>query len=145
MAVRPSIGLRAVLLSAMRDALSDAEIRIYSGAVPANSTEAIGSATLLCTVKRNGNAPLIFTENEPAVMSKPTEDVWTGDNINSSVATFYRLVNSEDDDAFSEDAVRLQGTVGVVGADLNLDTTLFTAGVPTPVRSYLVTVLAGTN
>ena len=123
MAIKMSTGLRNQMLSgdsfkAIFDAGS--EIRIYGGAVPPSADNSIGAATLLCTIKNGASGITFDTAATNAILQKNPSEVWEGDNVATGAATFYRHVLTADDDASSSTAPRYQGTVAVVGADINL-------------------------
>lgn len=131
MPIRMSTGLRNALLSggslkATFDAGS--EIRIFSGAIPASADDGIGSATLLCTI-RNGASGITFAPAAAAgVLEKNPSETWSGTNVASGVATFYRHVLTGDANSASSSAPRYQGTVATVGADMNLTSASLTSG-----------------
>lgn len=136
-----SSGLRAVLLktNGFKEAMDGAEFRIYAGTEPDHPDDSIGSATLLVTVK-NGSSGITFNDAVPGILSKPAGETWLGTNAASGTATFYRLVQAGDTGAASSTAVRVQGSVGVVGSDLNLDDTSLALGAPQSITSYNVSV-----
>lgn len=138
-----SPGLQGQLLQAggFKEVMDGAEIRIYAGLVPALAGDSIGAATLLCTVK-NGASGVTFDSNTPGVLLKPAAETWQGTNVASGTPSFYRLVQPADTGAASTAAPRVQGTVGVVGADLNISAGALVSGAPQSISYYAVTLLA---
>lgn len=123
MAISMSTGLRNELLAG--DSLKGifdpgSEIRIYGGTVPASANDAIGSATLLCTIKNGASGVTFAAAAVNGVLEKNSTETWTGTVGTSGTATFYRHVLTADTDAASTTAPRYQGTVAVAGADMNL-------------------------
>lgn len=138
-----STGLLDALLTTggIKETLDDSEFRIYTGIEPESADDSIGSATLLTTIK-NGASGITFSTATPGVLTKPVAETWQGTNAASGTATWYRLVKADDTGAASTSAVRMQGTVGVIGADLNLASTALVSGAPQAIDNYVVTVLA---
>ena len=123
MAIKMSTGLRNEMLSGdSLKAIFDAgsEIRIYSGTIPSSADDGIGSATLLCTITNGASGITFDAAATGAILQKNPSEVWDGDNVATGAATFYRHVLTADDDASNSTAPRYQGTVAVVGADMNL-------------------------
>lgn len=141
-----STGLRNALLgvSSLATALANSEIRIYAGTPPASANASIGSATLLCviTVGGTGTGLTFETPAVDGVLVKNSAEVWEGENVASGVATFFRHVLQADDGSSSTTAVRIQGTVGLVGADLNLSSTNLTAAAMQSIDYYAVALPA---
>lgn len=147
MAIKMSTGLRNEMLSGdSLKAIFDAgsEIRIYSGAIPPSADNSIGAATLLCTIK-NGSSGITFdTAAVNGILVKNPSETWQG-TVESAAgagmnATFYRHVLTDDDDAVSATAPRYQGTVAVVGADMNLTNTLLAASAVQGLDYHAVTI-----
>ena len=60
----------------------------------------------------------------------------------SGTPSFYRLVKPADADAASTSDARVQGSVGVVGADLNISAGTLVSGAPQSISYYAVSLLA---
>lgn len=142
--INSSTGLRASMLAGpgVKPTLDGGEIRIYSGIRPAAADDSLGAAVLLCTVLLNGTDGVVFSDSTAGILAKPAGATWTGNNVASGTATFFRIVQSADTGAASTSAPRLQGTVGVVAADLNLDTVALISGLPTPISSFNIGIYA---
>lgn len=142
--INSSTGLRSSMLAGpgVKPTLDGGEIRIYSGIRPATADDSLGAAVLLCTVRLNGTHGIAFDDSTTGILVKPTGAEWTGDNVASGTATFFRIVQSADTGAASTSAPRIQGAVGVVAADLNLDTVALISGLPTPVASFNIGIYA---
>ena len=97
---------------------------IYSGSVPGVNVAVGGGNDLLA------NLPLSATFAPAPSAGELTADPITPTNAAiTGTATFFRLVTSGG-------TVQAQGTVGTVGADLNLDSTSLVAGVSVNVTSF---------
>lgn len=140
--VNSSTGLRVLMLDAVKTALDGAQIEIYGGIRPEAADDSMGAAVLLCTVLLGGTDGLVFDDATPGLLVKPSGATWTGDNVATGTATHFRLVLPDDTGAASTTAPRLQGSVGVVGADLNLDTVSLVSGLPTPINSFNIGIYA---
>ncbi len=136
MALKESTGFRNSILvtGSTRAALNLGFIDIYSGTVPATADSAIGAAVKLCRVSNASTATGLTFEATATggVLLKASGEVWSGVNIATGVASFYRYVAAGDTGAESTSEVRLQGLVAVAGADMNMsDTTLISAATHT--------------
>lgn len=137
-----STGLRNYMLGtgALKTALNLGFIKIYSGAVPTSADEAIAAGnTLLCTISVNSTGTGI-TMASPAsgVITKNTSEAWSGVNAASGAASFFRHVGSTDDGTLSTTQPRIQGTVGLAGADLNLSSVALVSGATQTIDYYTI-------
>jgi len=117
---------------------SNWKLMIYGGTVPATADAALGGATLLCTVANGGSAITMDTAASGGVLSKNTGETWSGVNAATGTATFFRFQKTADDGLASTVEPRIQGTVGVGGADLNLASVAFTSGATSTVNVFTV-------
>lgn len=142
MALMISTGLASGIAgtNSLKNLMDGGEIRLYSGAVPASADAAIGSATLLVTIKKDGLDPLALTADGPAVR-RPTGDTWKGTPVATGAATFFRHVQAADTDGASTSDVRIQGTVGLsIASNLALIDVNFTSGVERTLSAYSVSI-----
>lgn len=139
-----STGLRNSMLStgSLKAALAGGEIRIYSGAPPADADAAV-TGTLLCTVKNAGAGINFDTAAAGGILAKAPGETWSGVNAASGTAGYFRHVLAADTGAVSTSAVRIQGTIATAGADLNISSTALTSGATQAIAGYSVTVAAG--
>lgn len=142
MAIKASTGLRNGVLASgsVKSQLDSGFIKLYAGAAPASADDAIGAATLLCTISVNSTGTGVKFDAAAAngVLAKAPAEVWSGVNVATGTATFYRHVAAADDGAASTTAPRVQGTIGTAGADLNLSSANLTAGATQTVDYYSV-------
>jgi len=120
----------------VKSSLDGGEVRIYGGIRPESADDGIGAATLLCTANLGGSSGITLDDSTPGLLKIPDGDNWVGSNAATGTATFFRVCQSADTGAASTSAPRIQGSVGVVGADLNLDTVSLVSGLETPIRSF---------
>ena len=144
MALKSSTGLKNAVLatSSFKAALNGGKVRIFAGALPADA-DAAETGTLLCEVSLNGTATgLTFAAAAAAgTISKAAAEVWSGTNVATGTATHYRFVAPGDTGSLSTSEARLQGTVGLIGADLNISNTNLTSGAPQTIDYYTATLL----
>lgn len=140
MALKTSTGLRNQLLdtASLRDILDLGFIKIYAGTVPATADDAIGSATLLTTISNDSTATglTMAAEAIDGVLFKEDTETWSGVNVAGGSATFYRHVAAGDTGALSATQARIQGTIAVAGADMNLTSTTLSNGATQTIDYY---------
>jgi hypothetical protein len=141
MAIKNSTGLRNAMLAtgSAKAALDGGRINIYAGAAPATADDAVGGATLLCAITLNstGTGILFDTAAVNGVLAKKPSETWSGSIVATGTATWYRHVAAADDGTLSTTAPRLQGTVALIGADLNIDPN-FISGEPKVIEHYVI-------
>lgn len=144
MSIKVSTGLRNAVLatSSLKSALSNGVLRIYAGAEPGSADAAVNGATLLCEIFSDGTAAGINLANaaENGSISKAPGEAWSGSHIANGTATWFRHVTLADDGTASTAAMRIQGSVGVSGADLNLSSVAFTESTPQNIDYYTLTL-----
>lgn len=135
MSLLVSTGLRNALLDtgSLKAQLADGFIKIYSCAavdVPATADAAItGSHTLLVTIYGDGiSAGLNLGTAASGAIGKDASETWSGTVVATGNATFFRFVAAGDTGVSSTTEKRLQGRVGVSGAELNISSLGLTSG-----------------
>lgn len=145
MSLKLSTGLRNKLLDtgSLKSIFAAGFIKIYSGSAPADADAAV-TGTLLCTISISGGGTGINFDTAAvgSVLSKLSSETWSGTNAATGTATYYRHVAAGDDGTSSTTQARIQGTVGVVGADMNLSSVSLVSGNPQTVDYYSVTLPA---
>ena len=139
-----STGLRNAILASgsLKATLDGGEIRIYSGSPPVDADAAV-TGTLLCTVKHDGEGINFAASAAGGILSKDATETWSGVNAATGTAGYFRHVLSADAGGVSTTAPRIQGTIAVAGADLNISSTALTSGATQAIAGYSVTVAAG--
>lgn len=141
--MKASTGLRNKLLDTnpLKSILASGFIKIYSGTAPADADTAIsGGNTLLCTISVSGGGGGISfaTTASNGTLAKASAEIWQGTNATSGTASFYRHVAPGDTAVTSTTESRLQGTIGLAGADMNLSSVSLSAGATQTVDYYVV-------
>jgi len=141
MAIKTSTGLRNAMLAtgSAKAALDGGRINIYAGAAPATADAAVGGATLLCAITLNstGTGILFDTAAVNGVLAKKPSETWSGAIAATGTAAWYRHVAAADDGTLSTTAPRLQGTVALIDADLNIDPN-FISGQTKVIEHYVI-------
>jgi hypothetical protein len=147
MTIQTSTGLRSKMLdtSPLKTLLAAGFIKIYAGTIPATADADIGAATLLATIYSNGSSAGINFDTAAAagVLAKAPGETWdnhTSGNVASGTATFYRHVPASNTTTLSTTEARIQGIVGVAGADLNLTSTTLSSGATQIIDYYSVSL-----
>lgn len=142
MTLKVSTGLRNGMLDSgsVKDQMDGGRINIYAGAVPASADDALGGATLLSviTVNSTGTGINFDTAAVGDTLSKAPSEVWSGVNVASGIATFYRHVADGDTAALSATEPRIQGEIGVVGKELNLSSVNLSNGATQTIDFYAI-------
>ena len=123
--MRFSTGLRNHILASgsLRAALNGGVINMYSGTAPASADGASpAAATLLVPISDNGGGGGLTFESAAAsgLLQKSASQVWKGTVAQSGLATWFRFVSGADTGTSSPTETRVQGTVGVGGADMQI-------------------------
>ena len=142
MAIKASTGLRNGLLNStgLTAALDGGFINIYSGAPPADA-DAAATGTLLCVISEGGGGTgLHFDAPADGILPKDSTQVWSGTNLATGVAGYYRHVAPSDTGGLSVTQPRLQGAIGLAGYDMNLSGTSLTSGATQTMDFYTVSL-----
>lgn len=144
--MKRSTGLRNYMLAtgSFKQAIDSSIINIYSGVEPATADDALGSAVLLCTISLEGTGTGVTLATVPSAgtLTKNPSEVWTGDVLVSGQASFFRMQKPADAGSSSVSAVRLQGTVGLIGADLNFNTINLVSGNARRINNFVAAIPA---
>lgn len=144
MTIMISTGLRNALLDTadMKTTMENGFIKIYAGTVPSTADASIGSATLLVTISDNSGVGGLDFEAAASggILSKSSSQTWSGTNAASGTAAFYRFVTAADDGTLSTTQERIQGSVGLVGEDLNLSSTSLTSSATQTIDYFSIAI-----
>lgn len=145
--MKRSTGFRNHILAvgSAKQALDGKVIRVYAGTEPASADAAIGSATLLVEISSGGDGTGVTMASSAAggQLTKNPSETWVGTIENSGTASFFRMEAHADTGGASTSAIRLQGTVGLDGADLNFSTLYLEEEDDRQIRYFTVSVSAG--
>jgi len=121
----------------LKDVLKDGKILVYSGAQP-SSPDAAVTGTLLLEITVDGGAFVhgafgngLEFENDPldGELEKASGETWKGTAVATGTAGWFRFVgNPTDAGAISTTLPRVDGNIGISGADLNIPNTSIVTG-----------------
>lgn len=141
MTIKISTGLSNKLLDtgSLKATLAAGFLKIYTGSAPADA-DAAATGTLLCTISINSSGTGINFDTAAAagVLAKAPGEVWSGVNAATGTAGYFRHVAVGDTGALSTTQARIQGAVGVTGADLNLTSVALVSTATQPIDFYTV-------
>ena len=102
--------------------------------------DAAATGTLLCTISiASGGTGINFdTAAAAGVLAKAPGETWSGVNAATGTAGYFRHVAAGDTAASSTTQARIQGSVGVVGSDLNLTSVSLVAAATQTIDFYTV-------
>lgn len=136
MALITSTGFKNKVLDtgSVKSVLAGGFIHVYASTlpnIPATADEAINPAnhTLLLTVYGDGIADgLNLGTASGGAIGKDPGETWAGTVLADGNAAFFRYVAVGDTGALSTTQARLQGRVGVSGAELNISSLALVSG-----------------
>lgn len=138
-----STGLANALLAekSLKAALDGGELRLFSGAVPASADDAVGSAVLLGVYKASGAGINFEAAADNGALSKAASETWAGMAVATGTASFLRHVLPADDNNSSTTAIRIQATVALAGADIDMTTLSVTQSAALQPMEYYTVVM----
>jgi len=139
MPLRFSTGLRNALLDtgSFRGQMSSKVVKIYGNASPPSNADAAVTGTLICTT----NAITWETSASNGTIRK-SDDVVSGTNVIDGTATYFRICDATDTGASDPSKLRIQGTVGIAGSDMIVNSTMFSQGARTVVNTIEISIPA---
>lgn len=133
----------------LKDIMKDGKILIYSGAQP-SSPDAALTGTLLITMTESSGAWVAAAfdnglefENDPlsGEMQKAAAEVWSGVAAAGGTAGYFRFVaNPVDGGGASTILPRIDGSVGISNADLNMPSTSIVSGSTYTIDTFTLTL-----
>lgn len=145
--MKRSTGFRDYLLAtgSAKSALANTVVDIFSGAEPASADAALGGAVLLCriTVDGTGTPITMNSTSSQGQLTKNTSEVWRGGILANGTPSFFRQALPGDAGDASSTAIRIQGTVGIIGTDLQFSDIDFLQGDERKINFYVVAITAG--
>ena len=144
-----STGLRNAMLGTvgMETAFANGVLYLFTGPQPVNA-DAAATGTPAVIVTLASGAFVFGTSTNGINLAAPvagvitkSSGVWSGNGLINDVAGWFRLMgNAVDSLGASTTLVRMDGSVGVGGADLNLGTTAVKVGAPLTVDVFQYTL-----
>lgn len=146
--MKRSTGLRNYMLAtgSFKAAMTGSVVKVYSGAPPATADAVIPSdSVLLLTYSLNGTGGGVSFDATAGdgTLQKNPDEVWQGTIAASGAPTFFRMQAPSDDGSDSLTLNRLQGTVGLLDADMVVSNLTWTAGDERKLNYFTVTIAAG--
>jgi hypothetical protein len=135
-----STGLRNGMLdtSPFKTLLDASRVKIYSGVAPSDADDAEG--TLLVSIGSDaGDTHCHFLAAAVAGVLSKAADIWSGVAGATGTASYFRLVVNTDTGVLSTTEIRLQGTVGTSGADINMSSVTITSGATQTIDTWDLT------
>ena len=143
MSLKLSTGLRNGMLDAnpFKTLLDASRLKIYSGSPPANADAAEG--TLLVSIgSAHADTHCHFLASAVAGVLSKDANVWSGVASATGTATHFRLVVNTDTGVLSTTEIRMQGTIGTSGADLNMSSVAIVSATTQTVDTFDLTMPA---
>lgn len=126
------------LSRSLQDQFNGAQFELYSGTQPADPDD-VPSGTKLVTIKSGSNG-VTWKDATDGVNGKTTTETWSGVVATSGTAGWFRLCLANDLGTDNTTDVRLDGSVGTSGADLNFSSVAFTVGATQTISDFVLTV-----
>jgi hypothetical protein len=143
MSLKLSTGLRNGLLDAnpFKTLLDASRLKIYSGSPPADADAAEG--TLLVSIgSAHADTHCHFLASAVGGVLSKDANVWSGVASATGTSTHFRLVVNTDTGVLSTTEIRMQGTIGTSGADLNMSSVAIVSAATQTVDTFALTMPA---
>ncbi len=143
MSLKLSTGLRDGMLdtSPFKTLLDASRVKLYSGAAPATADDAEG--TLLVSIgSDNADTHCHFLAAAVSGVLSKNADIWSGVAGATGTASYFRLVVNTDTGVLSTTEIRMQGTVGTSGADINMSAVSIVSGATQTIDTWDLTMPA---
>lgn len=141
MTAKLSTGLTEFLANTggVREAFhGSSRISIYAGVAPAGANLSATGATLLCVVTAAGS-PLEFeTDVSGGVVTKASAQTWSGTNLATGTATWFRMESTTDDRSEDPSSIRLQGTIGQVSGEMIMTNPALVSGATKAIENFRI-------
>jgi hypothetical protein len=143
MSLKLSTGLRDGMLdtSPFKTLLDASRLKLYSGAAPASADDAEGSL-LVSIGSAHGDTHCHFLAAAVSGVLSKDANVWSGVAGSTGTVSHFRLVVNTDTGVLSTSEIRMQGTVGTSGADLNMANVTISSGATQTVDTFNLTMPA---
>ena len=143
MSLKLSTGLRNGMLdtSPFKTLLDASRLKIYSGS-PAADADAAEGSVLVSIGSAHADTHCHFLASAVAGVLSKDANVWSGVASATGTATYFRLVVNTDTGVLSTTEIRLQGTIGTSGADLNMSSVAIVSAATQTVDTFDLTMPA---
>ncbi|UOF79313.1 structural protein [Caudoviricetes sp.] len=143
--LKVSTGLRNAMMvtGSMKSQLDNGFIKIYRGTIPLDADASVNDADRLVTISLNSTATGL-TINTVATNGTATKatGTWSGLNILTDTASFWRFVSSTDTGVSSTTQPRLQGNATTAGGELVMTSLSIISGGTTNIDFFSVNLPA---
>lgn len=141
MAIKLSTGARnAILDTGDFGTIFDASrVKIYTGSAPSDADSAESGTLLVSIGSDNADTHCHFSGTASSGQLTKNTDTWSGTAAATGTAGYFRLVINTDGGGSSTTEIRLQGSVGTTGADLNMSSLSITNGTTQTIDTFTVT------
>ncbi len=143
MSLKLSTGLRDGMLdtSPFKTLLDASRVKIYSGVAPATADAAEG--TLLVSIgSAHADTHCHFLAAAVSGVLSKDANIWSGVAGATGTANYFRLVVNTDTGVLSTTEIRMQGTVGTTGADINMSSVSIVSGATQTIDTWDLTMPA---
>jgi hypothetical protein len=147
--VFPAGGMVAVAKGgSLKDVLKDGKLMIYSGAQP-SSPDSAAAGTLLLEITEGSGAwvagafgnGLEFEDDPTEGEIEKSAATWSGAAVASGTAGWFRFVANATDNALASTTLpRIDGSIGVSGADMNISNTSIVSGKTYTMDDFVLTL-----
>jgi hypothetical protein len=143
MALKLSTGLRDGMLDTapFKTLLDASRLKIYSGAGPATADDIEGTELVSIGSDHADTHCHFLAAAVSGVLSKDA-NAWAGVAGATGTASYFRLVVNTDDGTLSTTQIRMQGTIGTSGADLNMSSVAIVLGATQTIDTFDLTMPA---
>ncbi len=143
MALKLSTGLRDGMLdtSPFKTLLDASRVKIYSGVAPSSADDAEG-ALLVSIGSAHADTHCHFLASAVSGVLSKDANVWSGVASATGTASYFRLVVNTDTGVLSTTEIRMQGTVGTSGADINMSSVSIVSGATQTIDTWDLTMPA---
>ncbi len=143
MSLKLSTGLRDALLDTgdFGTVLDASLLNIYSGSAPADA-DAVEGTLLVSIGSDHADTYCHFLAAAVSGVLSKDANVWSGVASATGTATHFRLVVNTDTGVLSTTEIRLQGTIGTSGADLNMSSVSIVSGATQTIDTFDITMPA---
>ena len=106
------------MMKSIQDVMKGCFLDVYDGTQPSSpDLKAVG--TKLCTYYSDGSTlGLNFGDAVNGVLAKAVGETWSGTAVETGTATYWRLRTAGDSDELSYTDERIDGSIGISGADM---------------------------
>jgi hypothetical protein len=151
-AASESVTIVCLTGGSLKDVFKDGILKIYSGSQPTSPDDAYNGALLVSITISSGafvsgvvTNGIEFGDPASAAIAKRSGDVWSGIVASTGIAAWFRFYANGVDAGGADTGFvypRIDGTIGVSGAQLNMSSTSLVAGTTITIDSFELSIPA---